>query len=117
MPKPAVRLAFVALGLTAFILAAGTGAASHCSTWSSSPPHLLLVGADGGITYYVFHTHNCRYPGDAILPCNDIYEYRESNGIAGLQRGDPIVDNTCHGMINRDTLLNYHRNMPIPLAF
>ena len=32
-----------------------------------------------------------------------IWLYQESNGIPGLQRGDEVVDNTCHGMIEADT--------------
>jgi hypothetical protein len=31
--------------------------------------------------------------------------YEESNGIDGLQRGDEIVDDTCHGMIASDTIV------------
>lgn len=31
-----------------------------------------------------------------------IWIYYESNGIDGLQRGDSVVDDTCHGMIEAD---------------
>ena len=35
-----------------------------------------------------------------------LWIYEESNEIAGLQRGDEIVDETCHGMIAPDTIVS-----------
>ncbi len=75
----------VALGLPA--------SAGHCTTWTTSAPELDLTR--NGAPYYV----------DLDPPAEGIWVYEESNGIAGLQRGDEVVDDTCHGLIDADEII------------
>lgn len=35
----------------------------------------------------------------------NVWIYQETNGHPGLQRGDEITDDTCHGMIEADTVI------------
>ena len=43
---------------------------------------------------------------DLCQPCMfSIWIYQESNGIPGLQRGDEVVDDTCGGAIQSDTIV------------
>ena len=77
--------------LVAVALAAPVGA-EHCTSYTTSWPEVTYD------PYYVDH--------DICQPdCfNAINVYEETNGIAGLQRGDEMVDDTCHGQILPDTL-------------
>lgn len=34
-----------------------------------------------------------------------LWVYQESNGHPGLQRGDEVYDDTCHGMVEADTIV------------
>lgn len=66
--------------------------AAHCETWSTTPAEIDAGG------YYV--------ELDTCPMCIfSVWIYEESNGIEGLQRGDEIVDDTCHGMIRADTIV------------
>lgn len=67
--------------------------ADDCGTYSTSAPEISLLG-------YYEDTDFCQ------PDCGPYFWiYEESNGIAGLQRGDEVVDDTCHGMIQPDTIL------------
>ena len=77
------------LTLAALAVAMPAGA-DHCVTYSTSSPE---VDAGG---YYV--DNDVCQPGCIF----SIWIYQESNGISGLQRGDSVVDDTCHGMIESD---------------
>ena len=68
--------------------------AEHCATWSTSDATLDTGVAEGTPRAYVAYVE---------FPFS-IYVYAESNGIDGLQRGDEVVDNTCHGMIPADEI-------------
>lgn len=71
---------------------ASTVGADHCTTWSTSQPPVNLFGL---------------YIDDNPCQPNECYPwvYLESNGLAGLQRADNDHDDTCHGMIEPDTLI------------
>ena len=81
-------------------------AASHCTTYSTSTTgngH-VIIDVFGGAPAH----HEAGVPSYiAIDLCQpdcvfSIWLYPESNGIPGLQRGDSVVDDTCHGMIDAD---------------
>ena len=80
--------------------------AAHCTTYSTSTTDLeytVIVVDVVGIVYYPIiycHEHNDCEWWWAVGPM-----YFESNGIAGLQRGDYIKDDTCHWMIVADSLV------------
>lgn len=74
--------------------------ASHCAGWSTS-----AADAEAG-GYYV--VDDCFLGWCSLLgPSVDgaLWIYEESNGAPGLQRGDEIQDDTCHGMIAADTIV------------
>ena len=81
-------------------LALGGAAASHCAGPSTTTPILTLhwVGGNG---LYVTGDTLCWVTGGLCAT----YIYEEANGIAGLQRADEVVDDTCHGLIPGDTIL------------
>jgi hypothetical protein len=75
--------------------------AHPCVTWSTSESitggvvlsvgsAYVLVGREGPCDPECMHT---------------FWIYEEANGIEGLQRGDEIVDDTCHGMIAPDRVI------------
>jgi hypothetical protein len=74
--------------------------ASHCTTWTTTREEANTnpLGVDGIRTLYVFNdeTWCCLF---------SIWVYEETNGIPGAQRGDEVVDDTCHGMIASDTIV------------
>lgn len=66
--------------------------AEHCTTYTSAQPEVDAAG------YYV--------DNDPCFGCIfSIWIYQESNGIPGLQRGDEVYDDTCHGMVSPDTIV------------
>jgi hypothetical protein len=85
------------LTLAAVSVALPAGLADHCTSWNTEAPEVdsTLVGG----AYYV--------DNDVCQPecIFSIWVYEESNGIAGLQRGDEVVDSTCHGQIDADTII------------
>lgn len=93
-----MRLAVLPPLLLALALA-GTGAAGHCASWSSTTADVDTCQAGASPCYYV-SIDFCQ-PDCHIL----VWVYEESNGVPGLQRGDEVVDNTCHGMIPADTIV------------
>ena len=79
--------------------------AAHCTTYSTTATDLdyaVVVVEAGGILYYpiTYCRGECQYWFSAN------FIYFESNGIPGLQRADVVKDDTCHGMIEHDFLLN-----------
>lgn len=76
--------------------------AHHCATWSTTENVEYDTGDHGvGPRFYV---DNSPPP----LPCcvfGSWWVYEESNGLDGLQREDEVIDDTCHGMIEPDTLV------------
>jgi hypothetical protein len=85
----------VILAIVGIALAMGAAGADHCETWSTSKPD--TTSSDG--RYYV---DNDMCQPECIF---SIWLYEESNGYDGLQRGDEVVDDTCHGMIDSDTII------------
>lgn len=85
-------LAALALVLTLTLPAT----AGHCATWSTFEPEYDVLGA-----YYIHD--DC--PEACHMAFFSIWIYEESNGIQGLQRGDEMVDTTCHGMIPADRIV------------
>lgn len=72
----------------------------HCEEPTTSPAEIDTCLAP--------RTPSCVYVD--IDPCQPecgplIWVYQESNGVPGLQRGDEIVDDTCHGEIEADTIV------------
>lgn len=92
-----MRTILLTLTLLALALPAS---ADHCVTWSTSTPEIETnpLGIDGVRTLYIFNdeTWCCLF---------SIWIYEETNGIPGAQRGDEVVDDTCHGMIRADTII------------
>lgn len=72
--------------------------AEHCSSYSTSTPEVDTTHNGG--SWYI---DNDICQPECAKPITWIYE--ESNGIGGLQRGDEIVDDTCHGMIEADWII------------
>lgn len=81
------RLVLVALAAAALL---PLSAADHCATYTTAQPEVALEN------HYV-DLDACQ---TGCGPSLRIYE--ESNGIGGLQRGDDVQDDTCHGMISPD---------------
>lgn len=115
--------------LTAILvfLALTFGASADGCVPTTSDPEIVVPGTDLKNWFYV-DNDLCQLPPDGSLEPNDIFDwytggsyggepggacflsiwiYEESNGIEGLQRGDVMVDNTCGGMIEADTLTPY----------
>lgn len=92
-----MRFFTVLITLAAASLAfAPLGASDHCESWESSDPELDTV--QYGATYYVD-------VDTGIDELGSIWVYEESNGHEGLQRGDEVYDDTCHGQIEADTII------------
>lgn len=77
--------------------------AAHCTTWSTSKTDLdettIILGVENAVYLPVTICRStCTY--GAVGPL-----YFEANGIPGLQRADPRRDDTCHAMIEADSLL------------
>ncbi len=80
------------LGALALVLTFVTPAIGEACTPTTSEPEFDVAG------FYVDNDvcqPNCLF---------SIWIYQESNGIEGLQRGDEVVDDTCGGMIESDTV-------------
>ncbi len=90
-----MRSLFLALTVALVVALSGTGNASHCTTWSTSDPEVEAFG---------FYVDNDLCQPQCIF---SIWSYEETNGIPGLQRGDEVRDDTCHWMIESDTLSPY----------
>lgn len=93
-----MRLAVLPPLLLALALV-GTGAADHCESWSSTEADAQTCEAGASPCYYV-SIDFCQ-PDCHIL----VWVYEESNGLEGLQRGDEVVDDTCHEMVRPDTII------------
>lgn len=101
--------------------------AEHCTTWSTSNPEIDTTTAGG---FFYVDNDFCNVPEVYNEPGNvsiwfghefariptpvtiggmsclfSVWYYEESNDIPGLQRGDEVVDDTCHGMIQSDSIL------------
>jgi hypothetical protein len=88
-----MKLALAALAASSALALLAPGLASGCTVTSS--PATITV-SEAGYTLYVIH--GCQYCGPQAL-----FVYYESNGIAGLQREDPAVDDTCGGLWPADS--------------
>jgi len=84
------------LTLAALAIAMPAGA-DHCVGYTTSAPE--VADSTSGATYYV---DNDLCQPDCIF---SIWVYEESNAIDGLQRGDEVIDDTCHGLIEADTII------------
>ena len=84
------------LTLAAIAIAIPAGAA-HCTAPNTEAPEVDTTAVGGA--HYV---DNDLCQPECIF---SIWIYEESNGISGLQRGDEVVDSTCHGMIESDTII------------
>ncbi len=94
-----MRLSLLVIPL-ALILALAPAQAGHCSTWSTSEDgEDMLIVINPVLGWYHVWDH-CQ--PDCIY---SYWAYEETNGIPGLQRGDEVVDDTCHGMIAADTII------------
>lgn len=97
----------ILLTLAMMIALAMPVGAEHCVTWSTHAPEVdtkIASEAAGLDRYYV--ADDC-FPLIAcpMEPIFSLWIYEESNGIEGLQRGDEVYDDTCHGMIDGDTIV------------
>jgi len=93
-----MRLALLAALVAAVALSSAS--AGHCASYSTSTPTgRTACDTDGSCIYWVWddcHAQGCFF---------SFWVYEETNGYEGLQRDDPIVDDTCHGMIEADRVL------------
>lgn len=87
-----MRPSFLLGAVSLVLMLMGSTDAEHCTTWSTSHPE---VSVDG------FYVDNDVCQPECVF---SIWLYEEGNGIPGLQRGDEVVDDTCHGMIESDTV-------------
>lgn len=88
------------VALLAVFALSSAAEAEHCTTYSTTTPNVGcgMYNYEGTYPYYVDE--------DCCDPClSSIWVYDESNGIPGLQRGDEVHDDTCHGMIIPDTIV------------
>lgn len=83
----------LAIGLLAALAPAQ---ASDCATWTTSETDADAAG------YYVIN--DC-WHNDCAKAFFSIWVYEEANGIPGLQRGDEVVNDTCHGQIQADKII------------
>lgn len=98
-----LRLATVVI---VFVLAAMPVGANHCTSYSTSRSDLDVdLIADH---YYVvvdcaMIVSPCPGPGPSgpVL----MWVYEESNNITGLQRDDGLTGDTCHDLIEADTIV------------
>ena len=88
------KLFTVLLTLTTLAIALPAGSAEHCTTYSTSVPELDTTQFGGA--YY--------WDNDVVVGVST-WVYEETNNIVGLQRGDEVHDDTCHGMIEADTII------------
>lgn len=72
--------------------------AGHCTTYSTSvnDEDTLIIQNPAAPIYHVWD--HCQ--PECLF---SYWAYEETNGIPGLQRGDMVVDDTCHWMIEADT--------------
>lgn len=119
--------------LALLIALANPVGAEHCTTWTSSTTTDRMLVIEGPyLLFDYFVTDLCQVPpgdpttwpspglygryvpfpgwdhngdGSADGCLFSIWLYYESNGIPGLQRGDWVVDDSCHGMIESDSFV------------
>lgn len=93
----------ILLVLAALIALTAPATAMHCSGWSTSAADVAAGG------YYVaddcFLSWCTLFGLTGVHVTGTLWVYEESNGIPGLQRGDEIVDDTCHDQILADTII------------
>lgn len=93
-----MRILFLLLSVILGV--AATGAAHHCEAPSATPADVSTENHLGLPVYYIDEDFICQ------LECwGSVWVYQESNGVAGLQRADENANDTCHGMIQGDTLV------------
>lgn len=80
------------LALAALAVAVPATLAAGCEPTTSEPE----------VTQGEYYVDNDACQPECIF---SIWVYQESNGIAGLQRSDEQVDNTCGGAIESDTII------------
>lgn len=70
-------------------------------------PASLAAGCDPSTSEAEVAQGGFYVDNDACQPecIYSIWIYQESNGIDGLQRGDEVVDDTCDGAIESDTII------------
>lgn len=78
--------------------------AAHCTTYSTTVTDLnegvVVIEIAGGLYIPITVCHaQCTY-GWSVG-----WYYAETNGIPGLQRIDPVKDDTCHWSIEADNLI------------
>lgn len=82
----------------AFALATIGASAEHCTV---NDGHLPEVDSGGSALGRFYVDNDLCQPGCMF----SIWVYQESNGIEGLQRGDPVRNDTCHGTIRADSIV------------
>lgn len=80
--------------------------AEHCEGPGETPPKLLIADKSGtlGGDIYV-NSDMCQMECCPCIVVDGITIYQESNGFPGQQRGDEIVDDTCHAAVPPDRML------------
>lgn len=84
----------------AMLLVFAPVSASHCTTYSTSENDADTVVVYNPALNWYHIWDNCQ--PECLF---SYWLYEESNGIPGLQRGDYVVDDTCHWMIESDTMI------------
>ena len=95
-----MRPSFLLGALSLVLMVLTTTDAAHCTTWSTSHAEIDTDPLDTGLVPREYVDNDLCQP-ECIF---SIWFYEESNGIPGLQRGDEVKDDTCHGMIEADTI-------------
>lgn len=92
---------------TAFALAlvATSANADHCSTWSTDDDVEYDTNPGGALPIARYYVDNDPCQPSTGCAFGSWWIYEESNGIDGLQRDDEVVDDTCHGLIDGDTII------------
>lgn len=80
--------------------------AEHCEAWTTSEPRLFCGDICLGEALDLADHYAFVEGGDCPSGCiYSVWVYEETNGFAGLQRGDEMVDDTCHEMIPADRIV------------
>lgn len=80
----------------ALLLAVMGASADHCAAYVGNPE--FVVPTPLGL----FYADNDLCQLECMF---SLWVYQETNGFDGLQRGDPVVDDTCHGTIRADSIV------------
>lgn len=79
-------------------LATMSASADHCVVWAGPHPEIVT----GETPLGSFYADNDLCQPECMF---SLWVYQETNGIDGLQRGDSVVNDTCHGTIPADSIV------------